>query len=469
MKKFTSLLIASAVAVAATSVDASARSLHSPDQINTNVVKELPQYLAQETGAPVNRSFRGLRKADGLQSIEGFWVLYLYDAYFATSAGGYVPALYQTTLESDDPTVIHFIPLPDNEQQILELAEVMTGKYDEESNTVTFTKRFVSADGSTYTWMVPFHYEKGIPNIWDPSLDGIGIINEFSATYDVESGLLEFDQDCGLIWASFGNVSGSNDSFEGIYNMYETAQGIRFNPAIYAEGNWSEEIGMVTFKDGWLLPGQEGSTYDVPFQQNLDEPTMFRLVNPYKYGPAAANNGCPYDGYITFDIKDHKHVVFYPSDAGFLNYAILNGKGISQLFCYNALGYYVTSNPWMSLDEIIALQESNIPITTFSENTVWLNPKKYSNGNQAYDANIGYISYKEGTESQPYGGVFWQANMTAYIQFPNWFQAGVSTVVDDFEGQAEYFTLEGVRVSNPQPGQIIIKREGTKASKIVVR
>ena len=37
------------------------------------------------------------------------------------------------------------------------------------------------------------------------------------------------------------------------------------------------------------------------------------------------------------------------------------------------------------------------------------------------------------------------------------------------EAQVEYFTLQGLRVAEPEKGMIVIKRQGDKVSKTVVR
>ncbi|MCC8174860.1 MAG: hypothetical protein LIO91_00285, partial [Bacteroidales bacterium] len=43
----------------------------------------------------------------------------------------------------------------------------------------------------------------------------------------------------------------------------------------------------------------------------------------------------------------------------------------------------------------------------------------------------------------------------------------ISLTANDSNDNVEYYTLLGVRVSNPQAGQILIRRQGSKVSKIV--
>lgn len=41
--------------------------------------------------------------------------------------------------------------------------------------------------------------------------------------------------------------------------------------------------------------------------------------------------------------------------------------------------------------------------------------------------------------------------------------------IDDAEGEARYFTIDGVQVANPQPGTLYIKVQGGNATKVIVR
>ena len=49
--------------------------------------------------------------------------------------------------------------------------------------------------------------------------------------------------------------------------------------------------------------------------------------------------------------------------------------------------------------------------------------------------------------------------------------AGINDAVIDVHDNApvEYFNLQGVRVANPSAGELVIKRQGEKVSKTIVR
>ena len=46
----------------------------------------------------------------------------------------------------------------------------------------------------------------------------------------------------------------------------------------------------------------------------------------------------------------------------------------------------------------------------------------------------------------------------------------MDSVLDDTDtSDAVYFNLQGVRVVNPEPGQILIRKQGSKVEKVIVR
>ena len=68
-----------------------------------------------------------------------------------------------------------------------------------------------------------------------------------------------------------------------------------------------------------------------------------------------------------------------------------------------------------------------------------------------------------GVEAQYAGGVSDMA-LTGKVQH----DAGISGVITDSEtgSEAEYFNLQGIRITNPLPGEIYIERRGNKVRKV---
>lgn len=48
-------------------------------------------------------------------------------------------------------------------------------------------------------------------------------------------------------------------------------------------------------------------------------------------------------------------------------------------------------------------------------------------------------------------------------------QSGIENVVAEENAPVEYYNLQGVRVADPQPGTLVIRRQGSKVSKMIVR
>lgn len=445
MKKIYSLLIASAVAVSA-AAPASAVSHNVSRKEKKN---EVPAFPNQVSLAPMSQTFRQMRKADANHTLEGYWTMYFGDFYDdLNSQEGYIPVIFLATVDGSNVT---FTPQMDSDRFY-----AFQGVFDAETSTLTLSKKMLGIQGAKYLFQVPFYYD------FDNKEENIIDMEELVGNYDPADNAIYFEVDCGLTWGLYNNALGTD--YDHDVAIFDINSGFQFNATASLEGEW-EPIGNVTFEDPWLVPALGNSVsaadkiYDVPFEQSVENPYLFRLVNPYKVGPVAAWNGSE-GGYIVFDISDQQHVIFLPADAGFYNTAILPG-GISSFYCYNALGYEAVNQPLVSVEELIALYDY-IPFTKYEDNKVILS-KVTGNGETAYDANFG-------TQTNPFGGAFWNnVPMTGSITFPTWFNAEVGAIaVDESNAPVEYFNLNGVRVSNPEKGQIVIKRQGSKVSKVIL-
>lgn len=45
----------------------------------------------------------------------------------------------------------------------------------------------------------------------------------------------------------------------------------------------------------------------------------------------------------------------------------------------------------------------------------------------------------------------------------------ISSEMNNADAPVEYFNLQGLRINNPAPGQIVIRRQGTTVTKIMVK
>lgn len=61
---------------------------------------------------------------------------------------------------------------------------------------------------------------------------------------------------------------------------------------------------------------------------------------------------------------------------------------------------------------------------------------------------------------------------TTYAETLDWFKgssAGIKNVIVDNNAAVEYYNLQGIKVNNPTKGDILIKRQGNKTSKTIIR
>ncbi len=210
-----------------------------------------------------------------------------------------------------------------------------------------------------------------------------------------------------------------------------------------------KDYGIAAYTDDYLasvIPAYfESETISVPIEQNVDKPGYYRLVNPYEnYGVMIYVNqhkhaeGYENNHYLYIDASKPQRVYIEPSALGFdfnsgMGIAgcmvdILRGNGFDDDLISD-LGYFGTLE-----DELIL----------FPKESLYLTMLKALPG--AYQANS--------------SGKFLVDLSTA----------GVGHIAtDEATAPVEYYNLQGMRISNPKAGQLVIRRQGSKADKILVK
>jgi len=219
-------------------------------------------------------------------------------------------------------------------------------------------------------------------------------------------------------------------------------------------------VGKARFQDGWIAPkyniNQSENIYEVELQRSKDDENVYRLVNPYAKGsgsPVAEKNTASGLGYIQFDVSDPEHVLFTPVSCGF-------GDRLSaEYYLYNTLAYgcyMLDTDP----ESLINMMGDALNATTFKDGVISL---------PFGDACLGIVG-------NVWGGYKWtdennqRLDMTARIWFPG--ASSVITVSEDLTVDnvaPEYYSIDGVRLDNPCPGQLVIVREGNRTYKTVIR
>lgn len=253
--------------------------------------------------------------------------------------------------------------------------------------------------------------------------------------------------DAGYFWMCFG------------------IKGPRMSDFEYIADQW-QLLGDADFEDAWLAPlfwaGEKKPNYNVPLYYDKSNPGRYLLYDPYGYGGEEGNPFVYNDinaeperiGYIIFDITNPECVVFEP-----LIYSVTidmsdeDESYLAPIYCFNAEGYYyyVTN---ADRDEIIVSFENdgnNVSYLSKRENTVYI-----------YNA-----FFSIGLNTTP---LAWNADMEGYIVLTSNYMDGVESVIgEDTDAPAVYYNLQGVRVANPEKGQLLIVKKGNTTTKQIIR
>lgn len=453
MKKIFTIIGASMIVASAAAANFSYQSL----PLLHNTKKTLSTDVTRISSEGVTSSRMEIRKADSNTSINGTWSLRLGDNYFSDGEG-----LYDLTVQVSYNSANGTVTLVDPTESI----DPITANFDPSTNVLTFTRIYLGTHttGSGFNPTTSYIYQQ--PFVYNEETGRIDY-QDISATYDPVAGTISFDRNAGISWPAYKSQNETTtDSYLAILDMYIAYLDA---PVVANDPNW-KDVGMATFQDGWILPGfgedpsDEGWWYEVPLQQDVNNPDRYRLFDPYHIGPVSELNSSREVGAIVFDVSDPEHVVFERCVSGF-GYT---RAGIQSFYCYNILGFLMQYE-LQSPSYIISVYGRSIPYTTFKDKVVTLG-SIISEGSTLFDANFGIQKYT-------FGGTNWGVdpntgipyNMETKIFFPGFDFDAVEGIEADNDVQAEYFNLQGIRVINPQPGQIVIERRGNKATKLIVR
>ena len=132
-------------------------------------------------------------------------------------------------------------------------------------------------------------------------------------------------------------------------------------------------------------------------------------------------------------------------------------------------------------DAVICLAKAGAPIGTTLYAQMFVIDNKYTNAIMA----AAEFDEANNALTDPYYDYIWVENQDGKIAVTGFYGLGfddtffltvdataktaTATVSNDTDAPAEYFNLQGVRVANPQPGQLVIKRQGATVTKMIAR
>ncbi len=307
----------------------------------------------------------------------------------------------------------------------------------------------------------------------------------FHEIYNSTSSSYEYEK-VDVMEAEFSG-SGFNFGKDYIFTIYDEAANYQYFIAYFSTFQkydatssvfnigW-KSLGTGVFQDGWLLSnatqGQQNQwCYEVEIQQSEIDENVYRIVNPYGTGTpmASQNDAATAMGSIQFNMEDVDHVYFQAVPTNFVSDVV----GMSQMFVSNNLSIYVEGYGF-DIDYAVDMLESNgYGLWSNFKDGVLTVPSVYDAATDSYINDALFSAPEMGIGVAPYYGYNWSGsnelplNMECKLFFPGVFEAGVEGIEADSNTPVKYYNLQGVEVVNPVKGQLLIKRQGGKAEKIV--
>lgn len=181
-------------------------------------------------------------------------------------------------------------------------------------------------------------------------------------------------------------------------------------------------------------------------------PGLYRIVNPYtdaswEYAALNLHYTSDHRHYLYIDASVPDKVSIPESYVGY-DFLNINTSVISTNYFYLIDGQKTDDSLWGKLENGVI----TFPPTTFTENGALKDSAILS----------GQVGDRYGT--------FYGSNIHSAFRL-DLNTAGISDVTIDLDENApvEYFNLQGVRVAAPAAGELVIKRQGEKVEKVIIR
>ena len=226
-----------------------------------------------------------------------------------------------------------------------------------------------------------------------------------------------------------------------------------FNPE-----EWNS-VGKASYNDGWQGPRwyedpqNEQLFYEVDAYTNKKQPSLICLANVYGANtPFAEVNVATEPGYILIDTSDPDLVIVKNQI-----YSGFSDEDNGGFYNYNLEGFlfYVQG---VELEEVYnRLDGAGYEISNLNGDEIKIYNCLFG---ISADMDAGYA-----WQDQAGNGI----EMTTTVRMPEGWTNGVESVEFDSNAPVQYFNLQGVEVANPEAGQIVIKKQGSKAVKVVVK
>ncbi len=224
------------------------------------------------------------------------------------------------------------------------------------------------------------------------------------------------------------------------------------------EWNYAEYTYTPSSSEGWTSLGKGTFTtdtfeslfdisispYEVEVEQNIENPALIRIVNPY-------GENCPYpelslraegfDIYLVFDTSDPEKVFFKPTNLG------IDTGG----------EWWIASNAGYFFEAIQGEKASKNSFGKFAEGEISFPAKSVL-------VTCENISIFGGNDGSWYYG---NASGNLSLKLPT--QTFVESLLENADSTPEYYNMQGIKLVSPTKGTMIIEHHGNTVTKKVIR
>lgn len=211
--------------------------------------------------------------------------------------------------------------------------------------------------------------------------------------------------------------------------------------------NW-EAIGNGEFTDPLLNSLDynasllnEPQTYEVAVERNKTNANLLRVVDPYVNHPFFVKNkrllvSHDHHHYIYLDATDPDFIVVDESPLGI-------DLGGGHVCIYSPAARYGAEHSKDDIKKYYGVVSLKDGVITFAAQSLFV------------------------SELETEDNALYRNNDAGKLVLPS--SAGIKDVISGSDAEVKYYNLQGIEVSAPQPGQIVIRKQGSETTKIVVR
>lgn len=349
--------------------------------------------------------------------IEGDYRITIGDYYFQSSVGDFTESA-KITRDGDKITIScdYFV-------------DDVTAAYDEATGAITFTEGAVEPFNNNGTVLYyqfrPFAYDekKGI------------VAGSYSATY--ADGIITFPADHGFSWPAFGDEAMTTS--KGYMDLFDVISlETKANFVEYTECDWTENLIFGLFGQGDAVNTAVAKT--AVTYNKVDK--YYEIGDAFQatYAKIGFTSSSPA---LKVDASDPDNCVIELNPTG-INGGEEEGEDGD---------YYLVSRSFAVSDPTAVADDQRIKCVEDEKTITITFPVKST------------LLYAAGVQK------LYTASPAVSTLVINKEDAGVSDIVVDQDSNApvEYYNLQGVRVAEPAAGQLVIRRQGTKVAKVLVK